>query len=90
MPDPMPSAKSEPEWAAFAAVDWANQKHFWRLAPADSQQQEQGELENTPEAVEVWAATLKIFGAIIVVLISLRPPSGSWCPELLTIESAAN
>jgi hypothetical protein len=50
MSDPMPSAKSEPEWAAFAAVDWANQKHFWRLAPAESQQQEQGELENTPEA----------------------------------------
>ena len=49
---------SEPEWAAFAAIDWANQKNFWRLIPAGSQRQEQGELENTPEAVEVWAATL--------------------------------
>ena len=47
MSEPMPSTKSEPEWAAFAAIDWADQKHFWRLVPADSRQQEQGELENT-------------------------------------------
>ncbi len=26
--------KSEPEWAAFVAIDWADQKHFWRLVPA--------------------------------------------------------
>ena len=50
---------SEPEWAAFAAIDWADQKHFWRLLPAGSQRQEHGELENTPEAVEVWAASLQ-------------------------------
>jgi transposase len=59
MSEPMPSTKSEPEWAAFAAIDWADQKHFWRLVPADTRQQEQGELENTPEAVEVWAASLQ-------------------------------
>jgi transposase len=59
MSEPVPSAKSEPEWAAFAAIDWADQKHFWRLVPAGSRQQEQGELENTPEAVEAWAAALQ-------------------------------
>jgi transposase len=60
MSEPMPSTKSEPEWAAFAAIDWADQKHYWRLVPADSRQQEErGELENTPEAVEVWAASLQ-------------------------------
>ena len=31
MSDPMPSVKSQPEWAAFASIDWANQKHFWRF-----------------------------------------------------------
>ena len=50
---------SEPEWAAFAAIDWADQKNFWRLVPAGSQRYEQGELENTPEAVEAWAAALQ-------------------------------
>src|SRR2546426_3240123 len=49
----------ELEWAAFAAIDWADQKHFWRLVPVGSQQKEQGELENTPEAVEAWAASLQ-------------------------------
>ena len=53
------TAVSEPEWAAFVAIDWADQKNFWRLLPAGSQRQEQGELDNTPEAVEVWAAGLQ-------------------------------
>lgn len=50
---------SELPWAAFAAIDWANQKNFWRLVPAESQQHEQGELDNTPEAVATWAASLE-------------------------------
>jgi transposase len=49
---------AEPEWAAFVAIDWADQKHFWRLALAESGQQEHGELENTPEAVDTWATGL--------------------------------
>jgi transposase len=58
MSDSLPSVNSERECAAFAAIDWADQKNFWRLRPADSQKEEHGELENTPEAVEVWAASL--------------------------------
>ena len=57
-PESLPKATSEPEGAAFAAIDWADQKNFWRWTAAGSQQQEQGELENTPEAVAVWAAAL--------------------------------
>lgn len=59
MSESLTMAASEPEWAAFAAIDWADQKNFWRLVPAGSQQQEQGELDNTPEAVALWAATLQ-------------------------------
>src|ERR1700681_4720889 len=58
MSDSLPSVNSEPEWAAFAAIDWGDQKNFWRLLPADSQKPEYGELENRPEVVEVWAASL--------------------------------
>ena len=54
----MKEKDSEPQWAAFTAIDWADQKHFWRLVPAGSDRQEHGELENTPEAVEVWAMGL--------------------------------
>jgi len=53
------SPTPEPEWVALAAIDWADQKNFWRLLPAGSQQFEEGELENTPEAVETWAASLE-------------------------------
>ena len=59
MSDTLPLVTAEREWAAFAAIDWADQKHFWRLVPAGSQHVEQGELENTPEAVEVWARNLQ-------------------------------
>ena len=45
-------------WAAFAALDWADRKHVWALRAADSDRVERGELENTPEAVEAWAAGL--------------------------------
>jgi len=53
------AAPSETAWAAFAAIDWANQKHVWRLTPADSKRFECGEMENTPEAVQLWAAELQ-------------------------------
>src|SRR5262245_17846332 len=50
---------AEQEFAAFAAIDWADQKHFWMLAPADSSNKPQsGELENKPEAVDAWATEL--------------------------------
>lgn len=59
MTESLALTNSELEWAAFAAIDWADQKHFWRLVPVGSQQKEQGELENTPEAVEAWASALQ-------------------------------
>jgi transposase len=50
----------EPEFAAWLAIDWADKKHYWSLQVAGSNRKEpeRGELENTPEAVEVWAAEL--------------------------------
>ena len=59
MSESFPSPATEPEWAAFAAIDWADQKNFWRLLPVGSQRFEEGVLENTPEAVEAWAASLE-------------------------------
>src|SRR5262252_9071672 len=59
MSEPSTAVASAPEWAALVAIDWGDQKNFWRLLPAGSERQEQGELDNTPEAVEVWAAGLQ-------------------------------
>jgi hypothetical protein len=59
MSESLHAEASEPVWAACAAIDWADQKNFWRLVPAGSPAHEQGQLENTPEAVEAWAANLQ-------------------------------
>ena len=53
------SPSPELEWAAFAAIDWAEQKNFWRLVPTGSAEAEHGKLDNTPEAVEDWAVGLQ-------------------------------
>lgn len=51
-------AGSNMEFAALIGIDWADQKHFWAMRTADSKTQS-GELDNTPEAVQVWAAELE-------------------------------
>jgi Transposase len=68
---------TEPEWAAFASIDWADREHAWRLVPAGSAVHEQGALENTPEAVDRWATNLCVrFGGrpIAVCLEQSRGP----------------
>ena len=44
-------------FAAMIGLDWADQKHVWSMRTADGHRQ-RGELDNSPEAVEVWAAEL--------------------------------
>ena len=48
----------EPVWAAFVALDWGSQKHAWILQPTAGGQPEQGYVDNTPEAIALWAADL--------------------------------
>jgi len=77
MSDRLPIAEPEPQWAAFAAIDWADQMHTWRLVPADSTVHDRGELENTPEAVDLWATHVRTrFGGrpIAVCLEQSRGP----------------
>ena len=47
----------EPEFAAHIGLDWADQKHFWAMRTADGKLQ-RGQLLNTPESIQVWAAEL--------------------------------
>ncbi len=46
------------QWAARAALDWADKKHAWALQAADTNCIEQGEIDATPEAVDAWSAQL--------------------------------
>jgi len=51
---------TEPDFAAFVAIDWGDQKHFWCWQAAGTQERERGETPHTPEAVEAW---VRSFGA---------------------------
>ena len=41
---------AEPQFAAFVAIDWADQKHAWSLQAAGSDQREADEMKHTPPA----------------------------------------
>lgn len=55
----MSQGNQEPEFAAFLAIDWADQKHIWSLQSANSPMRERGEVEHTPEAIDVWVAQIR-------------------------------
>jgi transposase len=48
----------EPQFAAFVAIDWADQKHVWSLQSASSTTRERGEVEHKPEAIDAWVAKI--------------------------------
>jgi transposase len=49
----------EPEFAAFLALDWADQKHVWALLEPGGSKPQVGEVAATPEAVEAWVLQLR-------------------------------
>lgn len=58
-PTDSPSSPSgDIQFAAFVAIDWADQQHAWALQVPGSNHREQGTLAQTPEAIEQWAAAL--------------------------------
>ena len=46
------------EFAAFIGIDWADRKHAWALQVENERCVEHGELDHTPQAVDLWAAEL--------------------------------
>jgi transposase len=53
MLEPLPA--SQPDFAAFIAIDWADREHAWAMQVAGGTQRETGKLKHTPEAIEAWA-----------------------------------
>jgi hypothetical protein len=64
-------------FAAFVAVDWADQKHAWALQVAGSTRIEQGEVEHTPEAIEACAAELAARFAGRPIAVALEQSRGA-------------
>jgi hypothetical protein len=77
----------EPEFVAFVGIDWADQKHAWCSQRAGATQREHGEVEHTPEMVEVWVSQLaQRFGpGPIAVAVEQRKGWPAWpgrCPPV--------
>jgi hypothetical protein len=54
---PEKTIAAEPEYAAYVALDWADREHAWALEVPGSKK-ESGQLLQTPEAIDAWAAHL--------------------------------
>jgi len=65
---------AEPVFAGFAAIDWASKEHVVATAPAAGGRIEISKLKNTPETVELWAASLRqrFAGAPVAVAIEQK------------------
>ena len=67
----------EPQFAAWIAIDWADQKHVWAMEIPGQNKPQMGSLSHSPEAVDAWAAELAMrFGGqpIAVALEQSRGP----------------
>jgi transposase len=67
----------QPEFAAHVGIDWGDKKHAWALQAEGSNKIEQGEVLQTPEALQEWAAGLRQrfpSGRVAVALEQSRGP----------------
>lgn len=78
----MPSQDQEPEFAAFMAIDWADKKHYWSLRIASSNQIERGEVDNTPEAIDVWVTELHLRFGQKLLAVALEQRRGALVARL--------
>jgi transposase len=65
------------EFAAQIGIDWADHKHFWQMAVPGLAQSEHGQLDHTPQAIDLWAAQLRTRfpdGSLAVCLEQSRGP----------------
>jgi hypothetical protein len=50
---------TEPDWAAFIAIDWADQKHDWAMEVPGQSKRGRGQVAHTPEAIDTWVMQLR-------------------------------
>jgi transposase len=72
-----PATPCPTEFAAFVALDWADQKHAWALQAPGPGRVQHGEVENTPEAIEVWASELEQRFGGRPLAVALEQPRGA-------------
>ena len=65
------------EFVAYVAIDWADRKHAWALQVTDGSPRESGSLDHSPEAVDIWAAELRLRFSGRLVAVALEQSRGA-------------
>lgn len=78
---------AEPEWAAFLALDWGDQKHAWSLYVPGAQKRERGELLHSPEAIHAWVSQLTARFAGRPIAVCLEQARGALLASLSKYEN---
>jgi transposase len=73
----MSQKQPEIQYAAFLAIDWADQKHVWSLQDANSSACERGEVDSMPEAIEAWIAQMSQRFAGRLIAVALEQSRGA-------------
>jgi hypothetical protein len=55
----IPTSSTQPEFVALIGIDWGDKKHAWALQAGNATKIEKGDIEHTPEAIQLWAAELR-------------------------------
>src|SRR5579863_2426839 len=68
---------AEPDWAAFIAIDWADQKHDWAMEIPGQSKRERGQIAHTPEAIDIWVMQLRQRFADRPIAVTLEQSRGA-------------
>jgi transposase len=86
MNDLSANQKTEHEFAAFVAIDWADQKHAFTLQLAGQKKKERGTLEQKPEVIGQWVAELRARFGGRPVAVAIEQSRGALIHALLSHE----
>jgi transposase len=81
-----PSTNETSDYAAFIAIDWADQKHTYCLQAAGQSKQEAGTLEQKPEVIGPWVARLRERFGNRPIAVALEQSRGALIHALLSYD----
>src|SRR5437773_542765 len=76
----------ENDYAAFIAIDWADQKHAFSLQVAGHIKKETGTLEQKPEVIGAWMAKLRERFGGRPIAVAVEQSRGALIHALLSYE----
>jgi transposase len=78
--------ETQNNYAAFIAIDWADQKHVFSLQVAGQTKKETGTLEQKPEVIGPWVATLRERFGGRPIAVAVEQSRGALIHALLTYD----